>query len=160
MLEEMPNNFPVQSLAYRLNERESKFGIRLSGYGYIQFLLAQVGTRVLYPGVIVKDTWLDKFLDASREVRDTYPALVVNAGLYFDRLNAVRDDMEATLDRLVTMSHPHVLYIMLAGAGLHDQAARYYKDAEEVAHRYPSAFDRLIDPYKSEGERLVAKWQF
>jgi len=155
LLHRLPNGMPVKKIVELLQKYERDNEIELSCYGYVMHVIEHRGVQAFWSSVIGSEKSVKAYCNDALDMRDNIPELLVNAGEYLERVMERIPDQEMALSYVEGMTFPYVLYLLFEGAGQHLLSAKYLQEAEEVAKRYPSAFDKLTDSYREAGEKLV-----
>lgn len=151
----VPFRFDACKVAGWLNDTGKKHGLELGPYGYILYVMDKFGDRSMWGNILSSVKIIEDYGAESARIRDDFPVLLLNAETYFSRLAGSIPDMDMCLGRLSGMTFPYVLYILFAGTGQIGMAERYRTEAEELAKRYPSAFDKLPGVFQQAGKELL-----
>ena len=155
ILHRLPNGMPVKKIVDMLRKYERDKDIKLSCYGYVMYVIEHRGVQAFWSSVIGSEKTVKAYCDDAVNLRDDLPGLLVNASEYLSKVMARIPDREMALEYVAGMTFPYVLYLLFEGAGQHLLSVKYLQEAEEIAKRYPSAFDKLTDAYREAGKKLV-----
>ena len=157
ILHRLPNGMPVKRIVEMLQRYERDNAVVLSCYGYVMHVIEHRGVQAFWSSIIGSEKSVKAYCDDALDMRDNLPELLVNASEYLSSVMERVPDQERALKCVEGMTFPYVLYLLFEGAGQHLLSAKYLQEAEEIAKRYPSAFDKLTDSYREAGEKLVPK---
>jgi|LSQX01.2.fsa_nt_gb hypothetical protein len=149
-----PGKLNPGDVADVLNKQEESKNLKLTVYGLFMWAVDKHGEKALYGNVLGNPGNIASYAEEARNIRDDFPVLLVNAGLYAEKLMATILDIGLCIEKLKIMSYPPILYVFFAGAGLKDYVEQFKKDFTEHMKRYPSSLDKLPESYRRVGGGL------
>lgn len=142
-------------LATLLTQAEADRRVKLSAYGFIKYLLDNLGYKVFWRNLGVNTDRVKAFAAADVLMRDDMPDMLVNASLYLKNVMARIYDREMAIEFLERMSFPYVLWLLYKGAGMEDMAKKYEDETYETLLCHPDCFSKLPESYQQYGKDLL-----
>jgi len=152
----VPKNINVASIANQLTSLEQINNIQLSEYGYVMYVLENVGLGGIYHGRLSDPVLMKGYADTAKKMRDDLPALLVNAKEYADKVFTVILDPALCMPRLEGMSFPYVLYILFTATGNSEMVDQYTIETKELLARYPGTLDKLPESFQQATKEALA----
>lgn len=148
-----PRTINLTRVAETLNRLSEANNIEINAYGYIMYLVQQLGETVLGRNALAHEQNMEDYVRTAVRTRDDMPSLLVNAGKYVDRVFSTVQEPELCMQRLREMTFPYVLYVLFAAAGQEDQVADFRDAFLEQMRRYPATLDLLPESYRKLAEQ-------
>ena len=100
----VPKNLNAESIANQLSTLESSYGVELSEYGYVMYVLEHAGVGGIYHGRLSDSQLMDGYAQAARKHKEDMPSLLVNAKNYAEKVFSVIQEPTLLMPRLEGMS--------------------------------------------------------
>lgn len=145
----VPKNLNAESIANQLSALETSYGVELSEYGYVMYVLEHSGVGGIYHGRLSDSQLMDGYAKDAKKQKDDLPGLLVNAKHYAEKVFSVLQDPDMFMPRLEGMSFPYVLYILFTGLDQPLMVEAYKTETQEMLARYPGTLDALPENLKN-----------
>lgn len=145
----VPKNFNAESVAAQLEAMEQSRSVTLSCYGYMLYALEHVGLAGIYHGRLSDPNVMEAYANEAKRLKDDFPALLVNAKKYAEKVFLVVQDSDLYMPRLEGMSFPYVLFVLFAALGDISMVEQYKTETKELLDRYPGSLDLLPENIKN-----------
>ena len=143
----IPKNFNPENAAKQLMDYEDSFGITLSEYGFVMYVLEHAGVSGIYHGRMSDPVLMEGYAREAKKYREDMPTLLVNASKYADKVFSVIQDPDLCMPRLAGMSFPYVLFVLFAGTGNASMVEMFREETKELLARYPDTLSQLPENF-------------
>lgn len=145
----VPKNLNAESIANQLAALETSYGVELSEYGYVMYVLEHAGVGGIYHGRLSDSQLMDGYAKDARKHKEDMPSLLINAKNYASNVFSVIQEPSLFLPRLEGMSFPYVLFVLFTALGQPEMVDAYKTETQELLARYPGTLDLLPENIKN-----------